>query len=169
MNAPHPAPCDADAAVRPHHLAYVIYTSGSTGRPKGVLITHANVTRLLDATRHWFEFGENDVWALFFSYAFDFSVWEIWGALLHGGRLVVVPHPTNRSPELFRELLRRENVTVLNQTASAFLHLMLVDGSRARVDLPALRLSGGTGRRCDRYLERLEPGHPAAARRGTPA
>jgi amino acid adenylation domain-containing protein len=122
------------------NLAYVIYTSGSTGRPKGVLITHANVTRLLDATRHWFEFGERDVWALFFSYAFDFSVWEMWGALLHGGRLVVVPHLTNRSPELFRELLRRENVTVLNQTASAFLHLMLVDGSRERVDLPALRL-----------------------------
>jgi amino acid adenylation domain-containing protein len=122
------------------NLAYVIYTSGSTGRPKGVLITHANVTRLLDATQHWFEFGEHDVWALFFSYAFDFSVWEIWGALLHGGRLVVVPHPTNRSPELFRELLRRENVTVLNQTASAFRHLMLVDGSPERVDLPALRI-----------------------------
>lgn len=122
------------------NLAYVIYTSGSTGKPKGVLITHANVTRLLDATRPWFEFGENDVWALFFSYAFDFSVWEIWGALLHGGRLVVVPYMTNRSPELFRELLRRENVTVLNQTASAFQHLMLVDGSAERVDLPALRL-----------------------------
>lgn len=122
------------------NLAYVIYTSGSTGKPKGVLITHANVTRLLDTTQHWFEFGEHDVWTLFFSYAFDFSVWEIWGALLHGGRLVVVPHPTNRSPELFRELLRRENVTVLNQTASGFQHLMLVDGSPERVDLPALRL-----------------------------
>lgn len=126
--------------VTSDNLAYVIYTSGSTGRPKGVLITHSNVTRLLDATQHWFEFGEHDVWALFFSYAFDFSVWEIWGALLYGGRLVVVPHPTNRSPELFRELLRRENVTVLNQTASAFRHLMLVDGSSERVDFPALRL-----------------------------
>ena len=126
--------------VTGENLAYVIYTSGSTGKPKGVLITHANVTRLLDATRHWFEFGKDDVWALFFSYAFDFSVWEIFGALLHGGRLVVMPHLTNRSPELFRELLHRENVTVLNQTASAFLHLMLVDGSRKRVDLSALRL-----------------------------
>jgi amino acid adenylation domain-containing protein len=122
------------------NLAYVIYTSGSTGRPKGVLITHANVTRLLDATRHWYEFDEHDVWALFFSYAFDFSVWEIFGALLYGGRLVVMPYLTNRSPELFRELLHRENVTVLNQTASAFQHLMLVNGSRERVDLPALRL-----------------------------
>ena len=126
--------------VTEENLAYVIYTSGSTGRPKGVLITHANVTRLLDATRHWFEFGEQDVWALFFSYAFDFSVWEIWGALLHGGRLAVVPHLTNRSPELFRELLLRENVTVLNQTASAFQHLMVVDGSRERVDVSALRV-----------------------------
>jgi len=131
---------DISVDVTGDNLAYVIYTSGSTGRPKGVLITHANVTRLLDATRHWFEFGERDVWALFFSYAFDFSVWEIWGALLHGGRLVVVPYPTNRSPELFRELLVRENITVLNQTASAFLHLMFVDGSRERVDFPALRL-----------------------------
>jgi amino acid adenylation domain-containing protein len=122
------------------NLAYVIYTSGSTGRPKGVLITHANVTRLLDATRHWYEFDEHDVWALFFSYAFDFSVWEIFGALLYGGRLVVMPYLTNRSPELFRELLHRENVTVLNQTASAFQHLMLVDGSREHVDFPALRL-----------------------------
>ncbi len=126
--------------VTADNSAYVIYTSGSTGRPKGVLITHANVTRLLDATRHWFEFDEHDVWALFFSYAFDFSVWEIFGALLYGGRLVVMPYLTNRSPELFRELLRRENVTVLNQTASAFQHLMLGNGSRERVDLPALRL-----------------------------
>ena len=126
--------------VTADNSAYVIYTSGSTGRPKGVVITHANVTRLLDATRHWFEFDEHDVWALFFSYAFDFSVWEIFGALLYGGRLVVMPYLTNRSPELFRELLRRENVTVLNQTASAFQHLMLGNGSRERVDLPALRL-----------------------------
>lgn len=135
-----PAAGEISIDVTADNLAYVIYTSGSTGRPKGVLITHANVTRLLDATQHWYEFGADDVWALFFSYAFDFSVWEIFGALLNGGRLAVVPHLTNRSPELFRELLHRENVTVLNQTASAFLHLMVVDGSRERVDLSALRL-----------------------------
>ena len=74
------------ARSRPDDLAYVIYTSGSTGKPKGVLITHDNVTRLFDATEGWFGFGEDDVWTLFHSYAFDFSVWELWGALLYGGR-----------------------------------------------------------------------------------
>ncbi|HLM44056.1 MAG TPA: condensation domain-containing protein, partial [Myxococcaceae bacterium] len=74
--------------------AYVIYTSGSTGRPKGVVVTHANVVRLFGATEAWFGFGAEDVWTLFHSCAFDFSVWELWGALLHGGRLVVVPYLT---------------------------------------------------------------------------
>ncbi len=104
-------------------LAYVIYTSGSTGRPKGTLITHANVARLFDATEAWFRFGEKDAWTLFHSYAFDFSVWEIWGALLYGGRLVIVPWEVSRSPELFLDLLEREGVTVLNQTPSAFAQL----------------------------------------------
>src|SRR5208283_1584686 len=106
------------------NLAYVIYTSGSTGQPKGVLITHHNVVRLMRATADWFHFGERDVWTIFHSYAFDFSVWEIWGALLHGGRLVVVPHFVSRSPEAFYELLAAEKVTVLNQTPSAFHQLI---------------------------------------------
>ncbi|HEY9422636.1 MAG TPA: amino acid adenylation domain-containing protein, partial [Thermoanaerobaculia bacterium] len=108
-------------------LAYVIYTSGSTGRPKGVLVSHGHVARLFAATRAWFGFGECDVWSLFHSYAFDFSVWEIWGALLHGGRLVVMPYEVSRSPELFLDLLRRERVTVLNQTPSAFAQLARAD------------------------------------------
>ena len=114
----------------PQNLVYVIYTSGSTGKPKGAEITHSNVSRLFDCTQRWFNFGHNDVWTLFHSCAFDFSVWEIWGALLYGGRLVVVPHLVSRTPEEFLNLLMKERVTVLNQTPSAFQQLMLAEERR---------------------------------------
>ncbi len=112
------------SSVNPENLAYVIYTSGSTGKPKGALVTHYNVVRLLQSTDDWFHFNQSDVWTLFHSYAFDFTVWEIWGALLYGGRLVVVPHSVTRSPEEFAALIREHQVTVLNQTPSAFYQLM---------------------------------------------
>ncbi|WP_049563523.1 non-ribosomal peptide synthetase [Nonomuraea sp. SBT364] len=121
--APGSAPDDPAAAAAPDDVVYVIYTSGSTGRPKGVEVTHANVLRLFTATEAAFSFGPGDVWTLFHSYAFDFSVWEIWGALLHGGRLVVVPRDVVRDPGRFVDLLREERVTVLNQTPSAFRQL----------------------------------------------
>lgn len=110
-------------------LAYVIYTSGSTGKPKGALITHWNVFRLIKEMDPWFNLAENEVWTLFHSYAFDFSVWEIWGAYFHGGRVVVVPHLVSRSPEAFYQLLLDEKVTVLNQTPSAFKQLQRFDES----------------------------------------
>jgi amino acid adenylation domain-containing protein len=106
------------------NLAYMIYTSGSTGVPKGVMIEHANILRLFSATSDWFGFTDRDVWTLFHSISFDFSVWEVWGALLHGGRLIVVPTALARSPDAFYRLLCDEGVTVLNQTPSAFVQLI---------------------------------------------
>ena len=121
------------------HAAYLIYTSGSTGRPKGVVVRHGEVTRLLAAASPWFDFGPGDVWTLFHSHAFDFSVWEIWGALAHGGSLVVVPFWTSRSPRALLELLRERRVTVLNQTPSAFRQLAHAEAELAAPPPLALR------------------------------
>ncbi|MFJ7109927.1 amino acid adenylation domain-containing protein [Pseudomonas sp. NPDC098740] len=112
------------ALAIPDNLAYVIYTSGSTGRPKGALLSHGNVGRLLTATAAEFNFGPDDVWTLFHSYAFDFSVWELFGSLCTGGRLVIVPYYISREPQEFHRLLCDEGVTVLNQTPTAFRQLL---------------------------------------------
>jgi amino acid adenylation domain-containing protein len=112
---------------QPDNLAYVIYTSGSTGQPKGVAVNHGNVVRLFTTTADWYRFTDRDVWPLFHSCAFDFSVWEMWGALLYGGRVVVVPYIVSRDPSAFYQLLVTERVTILNQTPSAFYQLMQVD------------------------------------------
>ncbi|MGH1089102.1 amino acid adenylation domain-containing protein [Bacillus mycoides] len=112
--------------VSSQNLAYVIYTSGSTGNPKGVMIEHHNVIRLFKSTDCRYQFNGKDTWTLFHSYAFDFSVWEIWGALLYGGKLVVVPYWISRSPKDFYQLLVDAEVTVLNQTPSAFRQLIQV-------------------------------------------
>ncbi|MEU7137626.1 amino acid adenylation domain-containing protein [Streptomyces sp. NPDC046261] len=144
---------DREGALRPGHPAYVIYTSGSTGRPKGVVVPHQNVIRLFSTTQDTFRFTGDDVWTLFHSFAFDFSVWELWGPLLHGGRLVVVPHQTSRTPADFLQLLAREKVTVLNQTPTAFHQLAQADTENPALaqDLTLrLVIFGG---------EALEPGH----------
>jgi len=116
----------------PDNIAYVIYTSGSTGKPKGVMVTHANAMRLMSATDAWFGFTHKDVWTLFHSLAFDFSVWEVWGALLYGGTLVIVPRVVARSPDAFYDLICDERVTVLNQTPSAFRQLCQAEQRAAR-------------------------------------
>ncbi|KAF9150966.1 hypothetical protein BGX20_005549, partial [Mortierella sp. AD010] len=103
-----------------HHLAYVIYTSGSTGKPKGVMVEHSQVTRLFDATADWYHFNEDDIWMMAHSFSFDVSVWELWGALRYGGKLVIPSHHVLKSPEDLYYLICEEGVTVLNITPSAF-------------------------------------------------
>jgi amino acid adenylation domain-containing protein len=130
-------------SVRPEDAAYVIYTSGTTGRPKGVVVAHANVLALLDATAEGMALGPADVWTFFHSAAFDFSVWEIWGCLLTGGRLVVVPYLVTRSPEDFHALVVREGVTVLSQTPSAFAGFLEMDARSPGSPVPRLIVLGG--------------------------
>ncbi|MGJ5178586.1 amino acid adenylation domain-containing protein [Bradyrhizobium oligotrophicum] len=142
-------------SLHPDNAAYVIYTSGSTGRPKGVVVTHANVIRLMDATDRWFGFGRRDVWTLFHSFAFDFSVWEIWGALLYGGKLIVVPYEVTRAPDEFYDLLCRRRVTILNQTPSAFGQLIESDRRLGREGELKLRAVIFGGEALD--LNMLEP------------
>lgn len=109
---------------KPEDLLYIIYTSGSTGIPKGTMITHRNVVRLMKNDKFLFDFSEKDVWTMFHSVAFDFSVWEMYGALLYGGRLALVPEEVAKNPKQFLSLLRKEKVTVLNQTPTFFYNLL---------------------------------------------
>ncbi|EPH45666.1 amino acid adenylation domain-containing protein [Streptomyces aurantiacus] len=110
-----------------HDPAYVIYTSGSTGRPKGVVVPHSSVVTLLANTRPDMDFGPDDVWVQFHSYSFDFAVWELWGALAHGGELLLPEYGLTRSPVDFHRLVRERGVTVLNQTPSAFYQFIEAD------------------------------------------
>ena len=111
------------SAIDDRSAAYMIFTSGSTGRPKGVVVEHRNVVALMAACQEHFGFDEHDVWTMFHSYAFDFSVFEMWGPLLFGGELVIVDQPTTRDPVRFAQLLRQFSVTVVSQTPSAFYQL----------------------------------------------
>lgn len=128
-------PCHDAPVVRSNDLAYIIYTSGTTGKPKGVMIEHGNVVRLIFNEDKCFDFGPKDVWTMFHSHCFDFSVWEIFGCLLTGGRLVIVPSIVARDPAAFRELLLDERVTILNQTPTAFYNLLNEEKLQTNSDL----------------------------------
>ncbi|CDG80827.1 non-ribosomal peptide synthetase [Janthinobacterium agaricidamnosum] len=132
---------------QPRHLVYVIYTSGSTGQPKGTLLEHRNVVRLLCNDRLQFAIGEQDVWSMLHSYAFDFTVWELYGALLHGGRVALVSKTARQDPVLLLDQLLEQQVSVLSQTPTAFYNLIDEMARRPGLALPALRyvVFGGEG------------------------
>ncbi len=137
--------------VTPNNLLYVIYTSGTTGQPKGVMINHYNVVNLFEMVKTYFNFNENDIWTQFHSYSFGFSVWEIWGALLHGGKLVIIPNTITHSPEDFYDLIIQEKVTILSQTPTAFRLLTHVDKSKEK-ELFSLRYIIFSGESLETYL-----------------
>jgi amino acid adenylation domain-containing protein/non-ribosomal peptide synthase protein (TIGR01720 family) len=142
--SPSRAPRRADrlAPLSPHHPAYLIFTSGSTGRPKAVVNTHRNLLYLYVATQARFAFDQGEVWTWFHSYAFDFSVWEIWGPLLRGGRLVVVSDAVARDPRALLDLLDREQVTTFSSTPSAFRRLLPLNPDGSGLALRKLVLGG---------------------------
>ncbi|MEV6213872.1 amino acid adenylation domain-containing protein [Nocardia sp. NPDC051833] len=151
-----PLSARTDGMIHAANLAYVIYTSGTTGAPKGVAVEHRQVVALLDRTRRVLSTRSTDVWALFHSTAFDFSVWELWGALTTGAALVVVDQDTARSPEHLRQLLVREQVSILGQTPSAFAGLDDADARATGVPLSLRRIVFGG--------EALDPGRLVAWR-----
>ncbi|MEK3834072.1 MULTISPECIES: amino acid adenylation domain-containing protein [unclassified Paenibacillus] len=134
-----PETASKPADRNPGQLAYVIYTSGSTGRPKGVMIEHRNVAGLLSNNKSLFDFNNDDIWTMFHSFSFDFSVWEMYGPLLNGGHLIIVPKEVARDTPRFRKLLIEKRVTVLNQTPGAFHTLIREDESYHDAGLSQLR------------------------------
>lgn len=112
------------AELKSNQTAYVIYTSGSTGRPKGVEVTHDNLLTLIMSAKGYFDLQSKDVWTFYHSAAFDYSVWEIWGCLLTGAKLIIIPYWVSRSPDEFYSIVVKNKVSILNQTPSSFLQFM---------------------------------------------
>lgn len=132
-----PSPCTSSAS-----LAYIIYTAGHMGKPRGIMVTHQNITRLFKLVQGVFDFSSDDVWTMFHSYTVDFSVWEMWGALLHGGTLIIVPYEVGRTPEAFYELVHKYRVTIMSQIPSAFRYFIQVEdsGEVEPSDISSLRM-----------------------------
>ncbi|MGM1050727.1 MAG: amino acid adenylation domain-containing protein, partial [Bacillota bacterium] len=131
----HGVGSNLESVSQPTDMAYIIYTSGTTGKPKGVMIEHRNVVRLMINDQMLFDFNDRDVWTVFHSFCFDFTVWEMYGALLYGGKCVVVPKVVAQNPIAFLQLIQQEGVTVLNQTPTAFYGLMHEELKRNTNDL----------------------------------
>ena len=129
-----------DVDVQPDHLCYLIFTSGSTGTPKGVMVTHRNVARLFGTLGSQIDFRQTDTWTLFHSYAFGYSAWELFGSLLHGAKLVIVPEEARTDPQALYNLLKQHEVTVFSQTPSAFRQLLLDECFARSNDELSLRL-----------------------------
>ncbi|WP_084684610.1 hybrid non-ribosomal peptide synthetase/type I polyketide synthase [Maribacter forsetii] len=146
--------------LKPTDLIYIIYTSGTTGNPKGVMLEHTNIVSLFVHDNQLFDFNETDVWTMFHSYCFDFSVWEIYGALLFGGKLIVPSSLVIKDPYEFMSLVIKEKVTVLSQTPSSFLNIMgsLPDGE---VDLKLRYVIFGGESLFPKYLEKWHERFPA--------
>jgi tyrocidine synthetase III len=123
---------------KPNDLCYVLYTSGTTGNPKGVMIEHQNVVRLLFNDKFQYNFGEEDIWTMFHSHCFDVSVWEMYGAFLNGGKLIIIPADTARDPKKYLKILHENAVTVLNQTPTAFYNLA-GEALKQGIQLPKIR------------------------------
>jgi syringomycin synthetase protein SyrE len=147
--------------ARPENLAYCIYTSGSTGKPNGVMVEHRQVVRLMNNDRFYFDCGPEDTWVLFHSYAFDFSVWELWGALLNGARLVVMDRDTVRDPARFAQRLLEEEITILNQTPLSFYNLAAELMERRPANLSVRYVIFGGEALQPAYLARWKAAYPA--------
>lgn len=136
--------------VKPVDLSYVIYTSGTTGDPKGAAIEHRNVVQLMFNNRFPFDFDSKDVWTLFHSFCFDFSVWEMYGALLYGGKLILISRAVSKDTEMYLSILKKGKVTVLNQTPAAFYNLSEIEVSNKEKAL-SLRYAIFGGEALDPY------------------
>lgn len=139
--------------------AYMIHTSGSTGTPKGVALSHRNLASLIFSGAAEFGFDERDTWTLFHSFSFDFSIWEMFGCLLTGGRLVVIDALATKDIHRFCSILERERITVLNHTPAVFRHIVREERVSGKTIAPRVVFLGGEALNFS-TLQEWEDQHP---------